>query len=93
METSNLRNAQDLKRFHKKYVEPVQARVLNVLKHWVDQHFYDFEQDPDLLNKLRLFLDTISGRKSMKKWVDCIHKLVDRRVRDYKINLKISEQF
>ena len=90
--TSKVRQALDMKRFRTEYSQPVQFRVVNVLKHWVDQHFYDFQNDRDLLNKLNSFLQKIQSR-NMRKWVEVIKMNVDRKLGNEEYNKEINFDF
>lgn len=71
---------EELKRFRKEYSHPIQLRVLNVLRHWVDQHFYDFQREETLLSTLQKFLSRVVRSKTARKWVETIEKIVNRRL-------------
>ncbi|KAI6236918.1 hypothetical protein M3Y95_00210000 [Aphelenchoides besseyi] len=59
---ANLEHA--FRRFREEYKRPIQQKVMKIMHHWVRYHFYDFENDPVLLQQT---LDFLNGNdKSIK---------------------------
>ena len=88
---NNASSSGSSKRFRKEYVQPVQLRVLNVVRHWVDEHFYDFERDENLLTKLTTFINSRKG-KSLSRWIHSIFNIIKRRRDDNDAAVKITFQ-
>ncbi|XP_022178820.1 protein son of sevenless-like [Myzus persicae] len=88
--TMNSVNLQDeTKRFKKEYLVPVKFRVLNVFRHWVIYHYYDYQCYPYLLDKLYAFLDSIN-EKSIKKWADSLIKIIHRKTSEDQNEIKFE---
>ncbi|RWS09257.1 protein son of sevenless-like isoform X2 [Dinothrombium tinctorium] len=72
-------NREEVKRYKKEFLEPIQFRVLNVIRHWIDAHFMDdFRNEEKLRADLVSFLKSIVNR-NMKKWVQSILKIMKRK--------------
>jgi hypothetical protein len=51
------KSPESLQKYKTKMQTPIILRVVNVLKGWIDKHYYDFENDPELKRKLLNFVD------------------------------------
>jgi hypothetical protein len=48
---------ENMEKYNTKMLVPVRLRVVNVLKTWIDKHYYDFENDAELKKKLLGFIE------------------------------------
>ena len=51
---------------------------MNVMRQWLDYHWYDFETDPDLLERIETFLRMVRG-KNMQKWARPMLKAIGKK--------------
>ena len=65
------------KRFKKEYLEPIQLRVLNVLKKWVESHYYDL--DDGMKKKLDEFLNQLKDKKQRKNLIDSLISRLEKK--------------
>ncbi|VDN07168.1 unnamed protein product [Thelazia callipaeda] len=72
-------------RFRKEYQQPIQCRVLSVIRQWVNNHWYDFENNSVLLGDLCAFLEETDCHGKVinqyKKWCKSIKTCIERKKR------------
>jgi len=59
--------------------KPIQLRVGNCIRRWVDVHWYDFEQDPALLNHLLQWIRGPLSRSKFGTLPQTLEKLVEKK--------------
>lgn len=54
------------------------TRVMNVIRQWLEHHWYDFERDKELLSRAVKFISSVRG-KNMQKWARTMLKIIARK--------------
>jgi hypothetical protein len=63
---------------------PPVHRVVNALRRWLKECFYDFEESPKLLARVTTFLDSDVAPcpdAAIAKWVEPLKKIIQEQVR------------
>jgi len=73
-------SGQELEDFKEKIRRPVQLRVFNVVKNWVDKHYLDFQESKELLKRFLEFVkDDMSNAEDMDKVVASLTKAIRKK--------------
>ena len=67
----------DVEDFKKTKQKPIQLRVFNTIKTWVTHYFYDFRENPQLVESMKSFCDeimSVSMASAAKQVVSLIEK-------------------
>lgn len=89
-ETDKTAYRQYLRQFRQRYSKPVKMRVINVIKSWVKNHFYDFQRHPTLLNKLHMFLHEV---KTSERIYHSLIESIERSIEQKKVRPKDEPEF
>jgi hypothetical protein len=61
------------------------CRVCSILKSWADKHYYDFQKEPQLVEKFVSFLESLKDR-GMEKVAGIIVRALYKKVEFKKLN-------
>ena len=81
--TPKAANEEELEYFKLNIRRPVQLRVTNVVKNWVDKHYLDFQGSKELLKRFLEFVkDDMSNAQEMEKVVSSLTKAIRKKRED-----------
>ena len=68
----------ELLEYKTKRQTPIRLRAFNVLMTWITDHFYDFEDDPELIAMMREFVETTMPATGMPRPAQRLQRMLDR---------------
>mmetsp|Transcript_68 Transcript_68/g.79 ORF Transcript_68/g.79 Transcript_68/m.79 type:complete len:516 (-) Transcript_68:40-1587(-) len=71
-------NTEEEDNFNKHYKKHIKLRVWYVLKFWIENHFYDFEEDKDLNTDFKSFISNTMV-KDMQKLAEQLNNIFDKQ--------------
>jgi son of sevenless-like protein len=73
------KSPENLKTYSETLQSPVGLRVLNILKSWIDKHYYDFE-DESIKTKLLEFINTVLARNAiLANWASVLKATIAKK--------------
>lgn len=67
----------DFYTFKETMLDPIRLRVCQVIRYWIEKHFYDFENDKERISRLEKFIDVIE-KSRMDSTAKQLRKILDK---------------
>jgi len=69
---------EDIQR-RKQWEGPIRLRVINIVKMWLNKHYYDFNYSTELTKQLLSFVDKVISVTN-ERWADQLHLILQEQV-------------
>ena len=65
--------------------------VINLIKRWIAQHFYDFEVNPNVLAKVQAFIEK-EVQPWNTKWADALRDLIKTKAANSIVQVRLPNK-
>jgi hypothetical protein len=60
----------------------IHTRLAKFLEDWIQNHFYDFQNDPEMVKTLQNFVDTIVATSDIAAMTTTLHQAIDEKLHE-----------